>query len=56
MKSRVLHLLPVSPEMPPQRSSLGSISGNQQFNCELTPYTRGKIVGLSLKGAKSTEV
>jgi hypothetical protein len=38
------------------RSSLGSISGNRQFNSELTPYTRGKIVGLSLKGAKPTEI
>jgi hypothetical protein len=35
---------------------LGSISGNRQFNGELTPYTRGKIVGLSLKGAKPTEI
>jgi len=42
--------------MPPQRSILGSISGNRVSNCELTPYTRGKIVGLSLKGAKSTEI
>ena len=42
--------------MPAQRSSLGSLSGNRQFNSELTPYTRGKIVGLSLKGAKPTEI
>ena len=42
--------------MPPQHSSLGAISGNRQFNCELTPYSRGKIVGLSLKGAKPTEI
>jgi hypothetical protein len=42
--------------MPPQRSSLSSISRNRQFNHELTLYIRGKIVGLSLKGAKSTEI
>ena len=41
--------------MLPQRSSLGS-SGNRQFNCELTPYMRGKTMGLSLKSAKSTKI
>ena len=42
--------------MPPQCLILGSVSRNRQFNCELTPYMRGKAVGLSLKGAKSTEI
>ena len=42
--------------MPPQRSVLSSVSGNRQFNCELTPYMRGKAIGLSLKGAKPTEI
>jgi hypothetical protein len=48
--------IPTPLEMPPQCSSLGSISRNRQLNCELTSYTRGKIVGLSLKGAKPTEI
>jgi hypothetical protein len=39
-----------------QRSTLGPISGNQVPNYELTPYMRGKIIGLSLKGAKSMEI
>ena len=42
--------------MSPQCSILGSVSGNHQFNCELTPYLREKAIGLSLKGAKSTEI
>jgi hypothetical protein len=32
--------------MPPQCSILGSIAGNHQFNCELTPYMKGKVVSL----------
>ena len=55
-ENRVSPLRPPLPVMPPQRSTLSSISGNRQSNCELTPYTRGKIIGLSLKGAKPTEI
>lgn len=54
--SRCLPPLVLHNKMPLQRSILGSISGNRRFNCELTPYQRGKVVGLTLKGAKSTEV
>ena len=42
--------------MQPQYPVLGSVSGNCQFNSELTLYMQGKAVGLSLKGAKSTEI
>jgi len=55
-KNHVPVLSSPSPGMPPQCSTLGPISGNRVPNCELTPYTRGKIIGLSLKGAKSTEI
>ena len=55
-KKRVSPLLLPSPGMPAQHFSLGSISGNRQFNSELTPYTRGKFVGLSLKGAKLMKI
>src|SRR6201999_3692512 len=55
-KNRVPVLSSPSPRMPPQRSTLGPISGNRVPNCELTPYTRGKIIGLSLKGAKLMEI
>ena len=51
-----LPLLLLHTKMLPQRSILGSISGNRQPNCELTPYQRGKVVGLSLKGAKPKEI
>jgi hypothetical protein len=55
-KKHVLPLLLPSPEMPAQYSSLGSIFGNKQFNSELTSYTRGKIIDLSLKDAKLMEI
>jgi hypothetical protein len=42
--------------MPPQRIPLGLISGNRQFNCELTPYQRGVAIGMTFKGAKSSEI
>jgi Transposase len=42
--------------MPPQRIPLGSVSGNRQFNHELTPYQRGVAIGMTFKGAKSSEI
>jgi hypothetical protein len=42
--------------MPLQRTPLGLISGNRQFNHELTPYQRGIAIGMTFKGAKSTEI
>jgi transposase len=42
--------------MPPQRSVLSSISGNRAFNYQLSPYQRGKIIGLTYSGQKSTDI
>jgi hypothetical protein len=42
--------------MPLQCTSLGLISGNRQFNHELTPYQRGIAISMTFKGAKSTEI
>jgi Transposase len=42
--------------MPPQRSVLSSISGNRAFNHQLSPYQRGKIIGLTHSGQKSTDI
>src|SRR4051794_17963944 len=42
--------------MPPQRTPLGSISGNRARGVETTPYTRGKIVGMHMAGAKPREI
>ena len=42
--------------MPLQRISLGLVSGNRQFNHELTPYQRGVAIGMTFKGAKSSEI
>jgi hypothetical protein len=42
--------------MPPQRSVLGTISGNRAFNHQLSPYQRGRIVGLTAKGEKSRAI
>ena len=42
--------------MPPQRTPLGLVSGNRQFNHELTPYQRGVAIDMTFKGAKSSEI
>jgi transposase len=42
--------------MPPQRSVLGTISGNRAFNHQLSPYQRGKILGLSSRGQKCSDI
>ncbi|KIM92521.1 hypothetical protein OIDMADRAFT_139515 [Oidiodendron maius Zn] len=42
--------------MPPQRSVLGSISGNRSFNHQLSPYQRGAIIGLTAGGVKSRSI
>src|SRR4051812_49349342 len=39
-------------KMPPQRTPLGSISGNRMRGEETKPYTRGKIVEMHMAGAK----
>jgi hypothetical protein len=36
--------------MPPQRTLLGSISGNRQKGQEISPYMRGQVAGKSSKG------
>jgi IS30 family transposase len=38
--------------MPPQRTSLGSISGNSRRGKELTPYMRRKIASKASEGVK----
>ena len=38
------------------RIPLGLIPGNRQFNRELTPYQRGVAIGMTFKGAKSSEI
>ena len=40
--------------MPPQRSVLGTISGNRAFNHQLSPFQRGKVIGLTIGGKKSS--
>jgi hypothetical protein len=42
--------------MPPQRSVLGTISGNRAFNYQLSPYQRGRILGLTEGGTKSSDI
>jgi transposase len=42
--------------MPPQRSVLGTISGNRAFNYQLSPYQRGRILGLTEGGIKSSNI
>src|ERR1700726_3201684 len=42
--------------MPPQRTPLGSISGNRLFNGEMSPYQRGIAIGMSLIGGKSQQI
>ena len=43
-------------EIPSQHTSLGLVSGNQQFNHEPTPYQQGISIGMTFKGAKLTEI
>ena len=42
--------------MPAIRTPLGLISGNREPDQQLSPYMRGKIIGLSIKGATPTEI
>jgi hypothetical protein len=42
--------------MPPQRTVLGSISGNRQKGQEISPYMRGQVQGQAFKGAKPAEI
>ena len=42
--------------MPPIRTPLGSISGNLQRGCELTPYERGVIIGSSISSKMPYEI
>ena len=42
--------------MLPQHSVLGSISGNRAFNYQLSPYQRGRILGLTEGGMKSSNI
>jgi hypothetical protein len=55
----VTHTLPLSSlynKMLPQHSVLGPISGNRAFNHQLSPYQRGKIIGLIHSGQKSRDI
>jgi len=42
--------------MPPQRTPLGPISSNREFNHQLSLYQRGRIIGLVEKGVKPPEI
>jgi hypothetical protein len=42
--------------MPPQRTPLGSISGNRRKGQEISPYMRGQVKGQASKGAKVAEI
>jgi hypothetical protein len=42
--------------MPPPRSVLGTISGNRAFNHQLSPFQRGKILGLIHAGQKPSQI
>jgi hypothetical protein len=42
--------------MPPQRTVLGTMSGNRAFNHQLSPYQRGQILRMSSSGQKCTNI
>ena len=42
--------------MPPQRTPLGAIDTNRSRGKELSPYIRGKIVGMSIGNASASQV
>ncbi|KAG4427628.1 hypothetical protein IFR05_016889 [Cadophora sp. M221] len=42
--------------MPVQRTALGIISGNRDPGQQISPYARGKIMGVHLAGKTPTEV
>ena len=42
--------------MPAIRTPMGLISGNRDIGQQISPYMRGKIMGLTLKGATPTEI
>ena len=41
---------------PQPRTVLGSISKNRRFNCELTPYQRGQVIGLEAQGLSQRKI
>ena len=42
--------------MPPQRTPLGAIDSNRRRGKDISPYIRGKIVGMADKGASVSEI
>jgi hypothetical protein len=42
--------------IPPERSILGSITGNRQFNCQLSPYECGRVTRLTESGIKPGDI
>jgi hypothetical protein len=42
--------------MPPQRTPLGAIDSNQRRGKDISPYIRGKIVGMADNGAFVSEI
>ena len=42
--------------MPPQRTPLGAINSNRRQGKDISPYIRGKIVGMVDNGASVSEI
>ena len=42
--------------MPPQRTALGAIDGNRSRGKDISPYIRGKIVGMADSGSSVSEI
>ena len=42
--------------MPPERTALGSISGNSHCRPDLSPFQRGQISGMKTNGATPTQI
>jgi transposase len=42
--------------MPPQRTPLASITAQRAFNYQLSPYQRGRVIGMTEEGAKSSKI
>ncbi len=42
--------------MPPQRTPLGAIDGNRYQGKDISPYMRGKIIGMTEGGASVSKV
>jgi len=51
-RDRVSSLLPPLLNMPPQRTPLGPINGNEPCTGPLSEFERGRIIGMSDRGAK----